>query len=296
MPLGYTDRTDNNNIMNVVFNPIEGSLNVTDPQITGQTESITDAIGAQTLALISGITASTTNIYSTLMGGDDLISILTGYTCPSQTVVNNNVYINNVISESSINQNNYSYVDDYTYPQGSTIYTSSTFVFVADFGVNDLRFFAENSTGLTYLTSFFSGNLEYTSDNAYVVTTRQANYYSSFYAIQQQFSQANRIFMLSGDVQSINKIEIHIFNTDCCRVTKGIKEFFLPQNNKITYLYMANQMLSQNSVDNILVNLDYNNLIGGYCNVYGGSNATPSSVGKVAANRLKMKNWTVIIN
>jgi len=54
--------------------------------------------------------------------------------------------------------------------------------------------------------------------------------------------------------------------------------------------------LTEASVDHVLITLDNNGLTGGYIDLSGGTNATPSALGLAAEASLVIKGWTVFIN
>ncbi len=54
--------------------------------------------------------------------------------------------------------------------------------------------------------------------------------------------------------------------------------------------------LTEEAVDNILVALSTNGVSGGYVELNGGTNATPSATGLAAKAVLEGNGWTVVVN
>jgi hypothetical protein len=64
----------------------------------------------------------------------------------------------------------------------------------------------------------------------------------------------------------------------------------------LTIVVASNCALTQDQVDDILIELDTNGLTDGIVVLNGGTNATPSALGLAAAASLLLKNWTVTLN
>ena len=67
-------------------------------------------------------------------------------------------------------------------------------------------------------------------------------------------------------------------------------------NTNVTYLDYSQNLLTQPAVDYILLSLYELGKNAGYCDLTGGTNASPSAAGLISKGLLELDGWSVYVN
>lgn len=317
MPLGYTERTDDNNIMNVIFDPNLGVLNVNDIDtssvitaqtivIESQTEEIVSAITDTNnilLSIDSNIDSSTLLLDSTLNKINDntldanqlLASINTNTTLLStnlQVLTSNLLLCNYNQQPGGTAYENYNLcsqlvtgtmVNAIPYPNPILVYTASTFGIIDNTSKTDIVL-GEYTNKVNDLIDNeylpYNSNLNFAMSMPHLLFFSGDGMENTTYISNKYYEQFPNIMYYPKNLKTSNIIELRI-------------PFYM---RKIKNVDLSNNSLSQITIEHILTHLDINGIKRGNVNLKGNANINNMTANaNTAKANLILKGWKIII-
>lgn len=299
MPLGYTERTDDNNIMNVVFDPNLGVLNVNDIDTSAVLTSQTIVIESQTEEIVSAITTTNGLLssikYNALDANELLQSINNNTTLLStnlQVLTSNLLLCNYNQQPGGTASENYNLcsqlvtgtmVNAIPYPNPILVYTASTFGIIDNTSKTDIVL-GEYTNKVNDLIDNeylpYNSNLNFAMSMPHLLFFSGDGMENTTYISNKYYEQFPNIMYYPKNLKTSNIIEIRI-------------PYYM---SKIKNVDLSNNSLSQISIEHILTHLDINGIKRGSVNLKGNSNTKNMTANaNTAKANLILKGWSVVI-